>query len=317
MLSKTELIQLFDTLGTPARGRELVLNSRSQAPVRDVQSRGGNVLTALASTKMAREIYTESRTIEFPAAVLKEHDPVVREYYAQPTKLSLELVDHATGEIRNITHYPDFLVITNEGFTLEEWKSDVKLAKLAERFPYRYVKGNDGNWYAPQIEEQLSALGIGYRIQTDAQLPGKFVENTLHLADYHHTAAEPCPELELKRLHSALKEHGSLYLAELFAAPFNFRSDDILKAIADGLVVADLYREALSQPRRARVYRDAILRDFLAGHAHQGKLPGQEIFTLTICPGTTFTYEGQELTIQLVGDENVICSPRIGPSITL
>lgn len=317
MLTKAELIQLFDVLGTPTRGRELILSARAQAPVRDVQSRGDNVLTALASTKMAREIYTESRTIEFPAAVLKEHDPAVLEYYAQPTKLSFELVDHATGEIRNITHYPDFLVITENGFTLEEWKSEVKLAKLAERYPYRYVKGNDNNWYAPQIEEQLSRLGIGYRIQTDAQLPGKFIENTLHLADYHHAAAEPCPETELTRLHLALKAHGSLYLAELFTAPFNFNSDHILKAIADGLVVADLYREVLSQPRRARVYRDAILRDFLAGHAHQGKLPGQEVFTLTICPGTTFTYEGQELTIQLVGDENVICSPRIGPSITL
>ena len=317
MLSKTELIQLFDTLGTPARGRELVLNARSQAPVRDVQSRGGNVLTALASTKMAREIYTESRTIEFPAAVLKEHDPVVLEYYAQPTKLSLELVDHATGEIRNITHYPDFLVITHEGFTLEEWKSEAKLARLAEKYPYRYVKGTDGRWYAQQIETQLAALGIRYCIRTDSDLPGRFVENTLHLADYHHVAAEPCPEVELKRLHTALKEHGSLYLADLFSAPFNFKSDDILKAIADKAVVADLERELLSQPRRARVYRDITLREFLAGHGHQGQLPGQETFTLLIRQGMKFTYEGQELTVQLAAEETIICAPRFGPTVTL
>lgn len=111
MLNKEQITQLFDRLDMPRAGRELILKARTLAPVRQVQSRGGNVITLLASRKMGREIPTESRHIEFAAAVDHEHDPAVLEYYAQPTELKLELVDTATGEIRQIQHFPDFLVI--------------------------------------------------------------------------------------------------------------------------------------------------------------------------------------------------------------
>ena len=122
MLDKVQLTDLFDRLGTPANGQKIVVEARVHAPVREVASRGGNVITLFASRKMGREIRTESRHIEFPAAVCHEYDPSVLEYYAQPCKLSLELVDDATGEIRNIHHFPDFLVMREDGFTLEEWK---------------------------------------------------------------------------------------------------------------------------------------------------------------------------------------------------
>jgi len=145
MLNKEELVELFDHLGTPAKGRELVLRARVEAPVRPVKSQGGNVITLLASKKMGREIRTESRHIEFAAAVDKEFDPAVLEYYAQPCLLRLELLDETTGEIRNIQHTPDYLVITEAGITLEEWKSDAKLIRLAERYPYRYQKGPEGH----------------------------------------------------------------------------------------------------------------------------------------------------------------------------
>jgi putative transposase len=105
------LIELFDRLGTPPEGRKLVELARQTAPVRDVKSRGGNVITYVASRKMAREIQTESRHIECAAAIDKEHDERVLEYYAQPCELKLELVNPATGEISKIRHFPDFLVI--------------------------------------------------------------------------------------------------------------------------------------------------------------------------------------------------------------
>lgn len=73
MLNKEQISNLFDHLAMPLAGRELVLKSRASAPVRRVQSRGSNVITLLASCKMGREIRTESRHIEFAAAVNYEH----------------------------------------------------------------------------------------------------------------------------------------------------------------------------------------------------------------------------------------------------
>ena len=317
MLEKTQLVDLFDRHGTPRAGRELILRARSQAPVRQVQSRGGNVITLLASAKMAREIRTESRHIEFAAAVDKEFDPSVLEYYAQPCELKLELIDEATGELRTIHHIPDFLVIRHDGFTLEEWKSADKLERLAEKYPYRYTRGSDQLWSAPQMEQQLADLGIRYRIRSDADIPQRRVENLLHLADYFHPAAEPCPQETVARLEALLQEHGALYIAELLAPPHAFDADAIYKAIADNVVVADLDRETLTQPRRCRLYRDATLREFMAASAAGGIIPGQDKFVLDLSVGARFEYESQELTISLAGERELICAQRDGSTVTL
>ncbi len=317
MLSKDQLVELFDHLALPERGRELVLRARVEAPVRPIQSQGGNVITVMASRKMAREIRTESRHIEFAAAVDKEYDAKVIEYYAQPCLLKLELIDDATGEIRHIQHTPDYLVITQDAITLEEWKSEDKLARLAERYPYRYQKDTDGRWCAPQIERQLAAIGIRYRVCSNAMLPAKRIENLLHLADYLHPAAEPCPPVTLARLHAVLKERGAVYISELLAAPLSFNADELNKAIADGQVVADLDREPLTQPLRARLYRDATLRDFVAADVSAGQLPGQTDFVVDIAPGAVFRYESQELEISLVGERELVCTLADGSTRTL
>ncbi len=308
MLTKTQFVDIFDRLGTPNTGRELILRARTEAPVRDVKSRGGNVITFITSSKMGREIRTESRHIECAAAVDHEFSPQVLEYYAQPCQLRLELTDPATGEIRDIRHFPDFLVIRESGFTLEEWKSEQKLIRLAEKYPYRYVKGGDGHWYSPQIEKQLAVLGIRYRIFSENAMPRRRVENLLHLADYLLPATEPCPESELARLNSILKEHGAVYIAELLAEPLCFSADALYKAIVDKQVVVDLDRDDLTNPMRCRLYRDTTLRDFMAADGQVGSVPGQERFVIDIAPGAVFQYELQELTISLVGEKEVVCT---------
>lgn len=318
MLDKTLLTDLFDRLGIPQAGRQLVSKARVEAPVRKVKSYGGNVITLLASRKMGCEIRTESRHIEFPAAVDHEFDPAVLEYYPQPCELKLELVDTATGEIRNITHTPDFLVLRADGITLEEWKSEAKLARLSEKYPYRYVKGSEaGEWFSPQIERQLAELGIRYRIYSEEAIPRRRVENLLHLADYFHPAAEPCPPHTLARLADVLAEHGACYLSELLASPYGFDVDELLKAIADHQVVADLDREPLNDPKRCRLYRDPILRDFMAAEAKGRQVPGQDRFAFDIAVGARFSFEGQELTISLCGEREQVCTREGGEPITL
>lgn len=306
MLDKESLVALFDKLGLPPKGRELVLRARAEAPVREVESRGSNVITVYASRKMGREIRTESRHIEFAAAVDKEYDPTVHEYFAQPCTLKLDLID-ADGEIHAIQHTPDFLVIREDGITLEEWKTETKLQKLSQRYAYRYRQGSDGGWYAPQIEEQLAQLGLGYRVFNEHAIPGKRVENLLHLADYFHPAAQTCPTSTLQRLLALINELGSVSLHELMEPPYNFLADELNKAIADGLVVADLDREPLTQPRRAHLYRDETLREFMATDFKSRQMVGHEQFVFDFAPGTVLSYEGTELTISLVSEKDFVC----------
>lgn len=107
MLDKEQITELFERPARPCR-RELVLKARTKAPVREVKSRGGNVITLLASRKMGREIRTESRHTEFAAAVDHEFDSQVLEYYAQPCELKLELVDTATEKSETFSISPIF-----------------------------------------------------------------------------------------------------------------------------------------------------------------------------------------------------------------
>lgn len=317
MLNKEQITELFEHLGTPRAGRELILKARTHAPVRNVQAWGDNVITLLVSRKMGHEIRTESWHIERAAAVNHEFDDQVIEYYAQPCELKLELVDGASGEIRNIRHFPDFLVIRDDGFTLEEWKSEQKLARLAERYPYRYQRDQNGNWYSPQIEEQLAELGIRYRIFSDDSIPRRRVENLLHLADYLLPTAEPVAEHDLLRLKQALQEHGALYFSELCSEPFGFNADTLNQAVADRLVVADLDRETLTNIYRCRLYRDTTVRDFIAREVKSAETPGVSCFSLDIAQGSRILYERQELTMLLCGEKDVVCSRQDGSTITL
>ena len=152
MLEKLDLQRLLEKLGTPVKGQKLVLNARSQAPVRKVESRGGNVVTVFSSRKMGREIRTESRNFEFAAVVNFEFDDSVRAYYPQPCELRLELIDPATGEIHNVHHFPDLLRVTDTGISLIECKSEAKLARLAAKYPWRYQRDSQGQFYVRAVD---------------------------------------------------------------------------------------------------------------------------------------------------------------------
>nr|WP_175802405.1 DDE-type integrase/transposase/recombinase [Burkholderia anthina] len=316
MLDTLQLTNLFDKLGTPDRGRQLILDARTQAPVRPAMAQGGSVVTVLASQKMGREIRTENNHIEFAAAVTREHTDDVLEYYARPCELRLELIDDSTGEVRKLLQVPEFLVIREDGFTLEEWKSEAKLARLAEKYPYRYSKSSVGEWFAPQIEKQLADIGIRYRVFSDESIPRRRVSNLLYLADYLHLA-EPCPDDVLARLHEALQERGALTFMELLAAPYEFDADSLNQAIAGNRVATDLDRQSLAEKRSFRLYRDEALRDFMLADTRSGSLPGVDRFALNIADGAKFVFDGNELTIVMVAGDSIVCNRQDGSTITL
>ena len=312
MLEKSELLAHLDYLGLPPRGSSLVMEARIKAPVREVVSRGGNVITVVASRKMQREVRTESRQIEFFAAIKYEYDAEVLEYYPQPCELKLELADEATGDIHKIRHFPDFLVIRSDSVSLVEWKSLARLVRLAEKYPWRYQRDADGHWRAPQIERQLAEWGITYRLQTDADLSAVWTENMLSLADYIHPGAEPCPPEVLQRIRAALQENQALFLADVYNEPYGFKPDQLLKAIADQELVADLTRELVTAPRRCRIYRDDAVRELMVGYAQSPLQNSSASYEFQVEAGVAFVFEGQRYEIAIVGEKNLVLTDASG-----
>lgn len=121
----------------------------------------------------------------------------------------------------------------------------------------------------------------------------------------------------MQRLKAALAEDGFLFLADLLVPPYSLSADDLFKAIADREIVSDLDHELLSEPRRCRIYRDAITRDFMRATVSAGRVPGQERFVLDISEGSIFEYDGKRLSILLAGAEKVICAQDDGKTVEL
>ncbi|AXE34652.1 Mu transposase C-terminal domain-containing protein [Chromobacterium phragmitis] len=312
MLEKPLRERLLDRLGTPAAGMRLIVDAVKYAPVRKVAScGGGNVITPFQSHKMQRTVETESRHLEFPAAVSLEHDPAVLEYYPQPSQLKFEVID-ADGEIHAIDHTPDFLVVTEREVWFLECKPWSKLEKLAQRYPWRYQLDPDNRWRAPLIEQWLAERGIGYRIQSDRDIPQRRIENTLFLEDYLDPSAPPCSAEVAMRVQDALVAEGTLYLAELYDKA-DCRPDEVFKLIADGLLVAEVDFSALSEPTRCRVFRDTAVRDF--ERARQRPAPFSMPGVIDIKVGAHLMYDQQPYKVVLVGGTKVILEAEDGKSV--
>ncbi|OWW22627.1 hypothetical protein AYR66_27130 [Noviherbaspirillum denitrificans] len=262
---------------------------------------------------MQRTVETESRHLEFPTAVGYEHDPEVLEYYPQPGRLKFEFVD-SDGEIHEIDHTPDFLVITERGIWFEECKHWRKLEGLARRQPWRYNLDPDNQWRSPAVGQWLAERGIGYRIQTDRDISQRRVENILFLEDFLDPGAPPCPIDVAIRVRDALASDATLYLAELYEKA-DCRPDDVFKLIADGELIAEIDDGKLNEPNRCRVFRDSAVRAFERAR----RLPAMTALagTVEIAVGTRLTYDQQPYTIVMVGGSKAVLESESGSNVSV
>ncbi|MGO9952291.1 MAG: DDE-type integrase/transposase/recombinase [Dissulfurispiraceae bacterium] len=329
MLDLIELNALFDRLGTPLAGRRLVEKARKEAPVRKIQSHSGNVITEYSSSKMGRAIGTESRTVEFPAAVQYEHDPLVLEYYPQPCHLDLMLTKDGRKTSR-IQHKPDFLVIRVDQILIEEWREEGRLEKLKAKYPGRYLKDDNG-WHFPAAEEQLAQMGITYRLRSANEHPRQYVSNLIFLSDYLSTACLPVEQKKIDILHSILAEKGLLTLVDLMASAECYNSnlaeaigdaiayaeglikyDDIYKAIADGHIAFDLMNDDIAETYKARVYRDQTMLAFYQRIETSGEATDIDRLDVSFAIGSEVDYDGETYRITFVGQKNVMLSTDDG-----
>ncbi|MDA8172200.1 MAG: DDE-type integrase/transposase/recombinase [Nitrospiraceae bacterium] len=306
--------------------------ARKEAPIRKIQSNSGNVITWYDSKKMGRAIGTESRTVEFPAAVQYEHDSKVLEYYPQPCKLDLILTDGEGAKSSRIQYPPDFLVIRTDQILIEEWREEKRLEKLAAKYPGRFVKEN-GEWSFPAAEEYLAEMGITFRLRSADEHPRQYVSNLIFLSDYLSPSCPPVEQKKLGVLRGALSEKGVITIGELIehtkrceetvvditgepiaaAAGLGTTADDVYKAIADGQIAFDLMNEDISETHRARVYRDETMLAFyqrIESSSADMEDPGR--LDVSFAVGTEIEYDGKTYRIALVGLEAVMLSADDG-----
>jgi hypothetical protein len=183
MLGSVELTRLCQRLGRSAEARTTVESIRSSAPTRRVRSAAGNVSVRYPSRKMGVSIQAESHRNELAGIYEKEHDPQTLEYYDQPPPIKL-LYEARDGRRLGVLHTPDYFVIRIDSIGWEEWKTEAELARLSERMPNRYLRGEERRWRCPPGERYAEQFGFFYRVRSSAEIDWVFQRNLLFLEDY-------------------------------------------------------------------------------------------------------------------------------------
>ncbi|TXG80835.1 MAG: hypothetical protein E6R14_08645 [Thermomicrobiales bacterium] len=311
-LESIELENLFNALGTPPKGRQLVLEARQKAPVRSVHAGPSNVPVDFVSAKMGRVMKCESRQVEYARAIHLEHDTDTLEYYMQPVKLDVVWADAVSNRKNRFQHTPDILRIRKSGITLEEWKTESKLERLSEKNPERYERRADGSWHSRLLEEHLSSYGIGYELHSDAEHPRRFIENLQVLADFWHPDCEPLDAAKAKTLRTLFAESSAIHLHELICGEHNLSVDDVFRALVEGVVAADLYGERLADARRVRIFRDATALEFYERAAQVERNKADERRDQSIVVGSRVLYDGVEYEVLLEGNTDYVLRNDVG-----
>ncbi len=302
-------------------------NIRSMAPSRRVQGRAKNVSGVYPSQKMGQTIQFESHKVELWAIYLMEHDAEVLEFYDQPEPFKIQYKSQ-TG--RQITHYhtPDFFVLKTDGAGWEEWKTEKKLQKLAQKYPSRYQRSETGKWKSPPGEAHAEPMGLSYRVRSEAELNPTLIQNLIFLEDYFkfetNVAAPICAQL-LERVQAK----PGITLAALLTSVPELRADDVYALIARKQLYTDLDAVPLVRQWQVQLYLDQQIKEahqYLniepAKIANKGSLLDLDLVGTTdrdtsLQVNSKLLWDGRSWTLVNFGDTIVTLLPEAGQPMQL
>ncbi|MFM0367061.1 Tn7 transposase TnsA N-terminal domain-containing protein, partial [Paraburkholderia sediminicola] len=314
--SDAELRDEFERWGTPVEGQAYVWETRANAPSRKVKSRAGNVVSHYSSRKMQRRMATESRKAEYGAVVRYDFDGTTREFYCQPPQVRLSVETERKLSDGTLTVYqaptpytPDILRLTPYGIYVDEWKDERDLEKLAEKYPKRFFKDDDGTWRCPERERFFAAMGFTFCLRSGSENGAVFVTNLEFLEDYLSGKCAPlsddawqaiqkithdsCPMTLGLLLTHAYPEQTPWNEPLLVDTPANaFLVDDVYKAIADQRLFVDLEYDDLSEPQDVVLCNSRAQLDALRFNRPVPKAVSDKI-AFDVEMGTEFMFDGR------------------------
>lgn len=303
MLDDSQLERLFGQFKTPAAGRELIRKIRAESPVRRLAGLMQHIRTRLHSKKMGRALYAESRTVELPGIIAREHDNSTLEMWPQACHLDIKVAGPSGGTTR-VQHIPDLFVITETGFVMEEWREEARLLRYSVERPHHFYKDEDGRWHYRPIEEHLKKLGIEYRLRSADEHPRIYLANLAFLEDYGQETTPPVPEDVSAKLAELLEERKGEPLLELVHT-HGFKADHVFQMVLEQAVYVDLHAHRLDVASELVVYRDKAYAD-AASLVRTQAVPEVPLPTARFAEGSSFLYDGKRLHVVISGASELV-----------
>jgi transposase InsO family protein len=230
---------------------EIVRHALESDPSRPVQGRFGNSTVRFTSIKNCCTVDNESRTYELARSITHEHDDDVIRYTGQPPAIKVSYTT-PEGKKKSYMQTADFFVLRFDSAGWEEVKPEKQLLMLAEKFPERWHKDEQGKWHFVPGEEYAAQYGLFYKVISSADLNQIYVRNMNWLADFYLSDHEVDRDVCEGIIDQVAKEPG-IKLEKLLRL---FKPSDIYRLIALGTIYVDLYVEPLPEPERVHVFVD-------------------------------------------------------------
>ena len=299
-----ELAGHLERLGLPERGIRRVLAALAADEAgRATRSGTVNLSGLFPSRKGGRTVQWESKTLELGAHWILECDPAVLAFVDQPGLISY-VQRPPDGAARGfpVQLQPDLLVVATDAVYYLDVEPEAGLHATMRRSSGYVVQEPDGRFRRPGAEAEVAPDGLGYRIWTERDVPPILVRNLAYLAPAAERAAlDPASAAAIRA--RVVAEPG-VTLAALGAL---CGADDVQAALVEGLVFVDLARHVLDDPEHAPVFPDQATARLYAGRIPVAwALGAGRPATFELEVGARFAFDGQALTIVLVGPHRVL-----------
>ena len=306
MLSDQEFNNWCQCLHLSEATKAVVQQIRSREPVRRVGGGGRNVCGRYPSHKMGRTIQFESHKVELPAIEEYEDDDDVLEYYDQPLQLTLSY-QSKSGRTVVCSHVPDFFVLRQSEVGFEEWKTEERLKRIAQKQPNRYSQEENGHWHSPPVQAYAQELGVYYRLRVDSEIDWIYYRNRQFLKSYLSKGYMIAGEISALIV-SIVTDNPGITLAQLLESALIGNADDIYALISAKQVYVDLKAASLTEPERVYIFTSQQMAE-----AHALLVPHEMSTTtvdslkiINVAVGTHLKWDGKSLSVLQMGKTKVV-----------
>ncbi|KQP18761.1 hypothetical protein ASF45_26430 [Pseudorhodoferax sp. Leaf265] len=259
----------------------------------------------------------ESRSGEWPLAVLADADPKVIAFFAQPPTVSLEIKD-AAGRVQSRTRYTnDLLVVTETEVISQQVRDLVALSDASLKNPFQfYLDEHDMSWHYRAADEAFAALGIRHAIIDNSSIPSVLVRNLRFLEDYAKEEAKPLERHKAEDIANFVRAERFVEMRQLLGA--GFESDDVYKSLISKDVYVDLTTQLIDATSELFLYSDRATfeaHQFVQNTSLQNVVPVPGRAWIRV--GGLLKYQGVKYHVVLVGERDVLVRNDSGVESTL
>ncbi len=276
-------------------GRDYLRRS-AIAPCRSNNGTMSNI-TRWPSLKTGETRTAGSDSAELPATLMADYTPDVLYFEEEPGIIRISEVSLQTKTL------PDIVLFLRSGPMLLECRTATGMARKVVKSPRLYKQEDNGDYRSGPIERAAAELGLRYRINTERNYSGKFLQNLLFLQPYYRAELrEPVSQKEWETVFGTVADQPGTSLADIPADQFASvarRADVVHALLAERKIFAHLDRVDLRDQRAVQLFLSPVQRDvaalFLGKTRQQIPLKGQ--ITTLLTEGATFSTGGSTFRV--------------------